>query len=135
MVMTAAPADTVKVMSHLMLPLYSLEFSNSGINVIRPKSPRLLDFGTIVRLVDVDIPGSGDLSSILGVGAMLRDVAGVEGSVFISLAGAFKGTSFLDALSMALVRCILRSIGHETGRDRHGYVIDLCAERSCQARF
>ena len=72
--MVAAPADTVKVMSHLMRLLYSLGFSNSGMSVIRPRSPRLLDFGKMVGLVDLDISGSGDLSSVLRVGAMLRDV-------------------------------------------------------------
>lgn len=134
--MTAAPADTVKVMSHLMLLLYSFGFSNSGTSVIRPRSPRPVDSGTIVGLVDhLDISGSGDLSSILGVGAMLLDVERVEAVVFISLAGAFEGTSFSDTLSMARVGYILRSIGHETRRDKRGYVIDLCAERSCRARF
>ena len=68
-VMTAAPADTVIVMSHLILLLYSLEFSNSGMIVKRLRSPRLLAFGTIVGVVDVDISDAGDLSPLLGVEA------------------------------------------------------------------
>ena len=63
--MAAAPADTIKVMSHLMLLLYSLGFSNSGMSVIRLRNPRLLDFGKIVGLVDLDDSGSGDFSSVL----------------------------------------------------------------------
>ncbi len=69
MVMTAAPADTVIVMSHLILLLYSLEFSSSGMSVNRLRSPRLLAFGTIVGVVDVGNSEAGDLSPLLGVEA------------------------------------------------------------------
>lgn len=76
--MIAAPADTVMVMNHLMLLLYFIEFSNSGMSVKRPRSPRLSAFGTIVRVVDVDIPYAGDGSPLLEVEVLLRDVEGVE---------------------------------------------------------
>ena len=66
---------------------------------------------------------------------MPRDVEGVGGLVFISLAGVFEGTSLFNALSMAPVWYIIRSIGHETHRDKRGHVIDLCAERPCRVRF
>ena len=52
-VITAAPADTMMVINHLMFLLYSLEFSNSGMSVKPPKSPRLFAIGTIEGLVDV----------------------------------------------------------------------------------
>ena len=65
------------VMSHLMLLLYSFEFSNSGMSVNRPRRPRLLVFGMIVGAVDVRISDAGDLSPLLGVEALLRDVDGV----------------------------------------------------------
>ena len=68
--MTAAPADTVKVMSHLKLLLYSLEFSNLGI--------RLLAFGMIVGFVNVNVPDASDLSPLPEVKGLLRDVEGVE---------------------------------------------------------
>lgn len=112
--MTAAPADTVKVMSHLMLLLYSLEFSNSGISVSRPRSPRLLAFGTIVGVVEVDVSDAGDLSPVLGVEALLRDVEGVSTAVFISLLGASGTTSFLYLVSMARVGYLLWALRHET---------------------
>ena len=76
--MTAAPADTVIVMSHLMLLLYSFEFSNSGISVNRPRSPRLWAIGTTIGSVDVDTSDAGDFSPLLGVEALLRDFDGVE---------------------------------------------------------
>lgn len=71
MVMTAAPADTVKVMNHLMVLLYSFEFSNSGTSVNRPRSPRLLAFGTIVMVVNVDVSRTGDVSLLLGAKSLL----------------------------------------------------------------
>lgn len=85
MVMTAAPADTVIVMSHLILLLYSLEFSSSGMSVKRLRSPRLLAFGTIVGVVDVDNSDAVGLSPLLGVEAWLRDVDGVGRATFISV--------------------------------------------------
>ena len=68
--MTAAPTDTVKVTSHLMLLLYSLGFSNLGI--------RLLAFGMIVGFVNVNVPDASDLSPLPEVKGLLRDVEGVE---------------------------------------------------------
>lgn len=109
MVLTAAPADTVKIMSYLMLRMYSLGISNSGMGVNRPGSPRLLDFGTIVGLVDVIISFGGDLSSLLRVGATRRDVEGLEGVVFTSLTGTTGGASSLEAVSVARVGYVLRS--------------------------
>ena len=76
--MTAAPADTVMVMSHLMLLLYSFGFSNSGMRVKRLSTPRLLAFGTIVGVVDVDTSEEGDFSPLLGVEAMLRTIDGLH---------------------------------------------------------
>lgn len=46
-------------------------------SVNRPRSPRLLAFGTIVEVVGVAISDAGDLSPPLGVEALLRDVEGV----------------------------------------------------------
>ena len=76
--MIAAPDDTVMVMSHLMPLLYSLGFSSSGMSVIRPRSPRLLAFGTMVGAINVDISDAGDLSPLRGVEALLRAVDGVH---------------------------------------------------------
>lgn len=109
-VMTAAPADTVMVMSHLMLLLYSLEFSNSGTSVNRLRSPGLLAFGTIVGVVDVDSSDAGNLNPLPGVEALLRDVDGVERVVFISVLGALGRASSLDVVSMARIGFLLPPI-------------------------
>ena len=76
--MTAAPDDTVMVMSHLMPLLYSLGFSSSGMSVNRPRSPRRSAFGTMVGAIDVDTSDAGDLSPLRGVEeALLRAVDAV----------------------------------------------------------
>ena len=126
-VITAAPADTMMVISHLMLMLYSLGFSNSGMSVKPPKSPRLLAMGMIEGLVDVVVSDAEDLSPLLGLGTLLRDVEGVEWILFISLDGTLGRTSSLGFVSMAHCGCLLRSVGDETRRDSRGYLKDLCA--------
>ena len=85
--MTAAPDDTVMVMSHLMPLLYPLGFSSSGMSDNRPRSPRLLAFGTIVGVIDTS--DAGDLSPLLGVEALLRAaVDGVHCVISIPTMGA-----------------------------------------------
>lgn len=128
-VITAAPADTMMVITHLMLLLYSLEFSNSEMSVKPAKSPRLLAIGIIEGLVDVAGSDAEVLSPLVAAEALLRDVEGVEGALFISLEGAPGGSSSLDFVYMAHVGCLLRSIGDETHRDSRGYLKDLCAVR------
>ena len=71
--------------------------------VNRPRSPRLLAFGTIAGDVGVDISDAGDLISLLGVEALLRDVEVVERVSFISLLGESGRTSSLDVVPMTCV--------------------------------
>ena len=87
--MTAAPDDTVMVMSHLMPLLYSLGFSSSGMSDNRPRSPRLLAFRTTVGVGAIDTSDAGDLSPLLGVEALLRAaVDGVHCVISIPTMGA-----------------------------------------------
>ena len=106
-VMTAAPADTVKVMSHLMLLLYSFGFSNSWMSVKRPSSPRLFPTGTTVGVADVEVSDAGDLSPVFGAEALLREVEEVAGqAVAISSVGASGRASSLDTVSMSSCRIV-----------------------------